>query len=60
MLKYNGSGFIPGIPARDLTSDEVKKYGGTKFLLETGLYYEKPKKKKEVKIVVEEGNNGRK
>ena len=59
MLKYNGSGFLVGIPARDLTDDEVKKYGGTKFLLSLGLY-EKPKKKKEVKIVTDEGNNGRK
>ena len=59
MLKYIGNGFIPGIPARDLSKDEVKKYGGVKFLLSTGLFA-KPKKKKEIKIVVEEGNNGRK
>ena len=59
MLKYIGNGFIPGIPARDLGEDEVKKYGGVKFLLSTGLFA-KPKKKKEIKIVVEEGNNGRK
>ena len=58
MLKYIGNGFLPGIPARDLKDDEVKKYGGVKFLLSTGLYA-KPKKKKEIKIVVEEGNNGR-
>ena len=59
MLKYIGNGFIPGIPAKDLSEDEVKKYGGVKFLLSTGLFA-KPKKKKEIKIVVEEGNNGRK
>ena len=59
MLKYIGNGFLPGIPARDLTDTEVKKYGGVKFLLTTGLYA-KPVKKKEVKIVVEEGSNGRK
>ncbi len=58
MLKYIGNGFLPGIPARDLNDDEVKKLGGVKFLLNTGLYA-KPRKKKEVKIVVEEGNNGR-
>jgi hypothetical protein len=58
MLRYNGKGFMVGIPARDLTDDEVKKYGGAKFLLSLGLY-EKPKAKKEIKIVVEEGNNGR-
>lgn len=59
MLIYIGNGFLPGIPARDLSNDEVKKFGGVKFLLSTGLYA-KPKKKKEIKIVVEEGNNGRK
>ena len=38
---------IVGIPARDLTSDEVKKHGGEKALLVTGLYElpEKPKAK---------------
>ena len=59
MLKYIGNGFLPGIPARDLSDAEVKKLGGVKFLLSTGLYA-KPKKKKEVKIIVKEGNNGRK
>ncbi len=56
MLKYIGKGFIPGIPARDLTKDEIKKYGGVKFLLETGLF-EKPKRKIKVKVVktIEEG-----
>jgi hypothetical protein len=48
MLKYIGKGFIPGIPARDLDEDEVKKYGGVKFLLGTGLFA-KPKIKVEVK-----------
>ena len=57
-LIYIGNGFIPGIPARDLTSDEVKKYGGVKFLLSLGLYA-KPKKQKK-KLEVKEGNNGRK
>lgn len=37
-LKYVGDGFIPGIPARDLTDEEVKQYGGEKKLLATGLY----------------------
>ena len=55
MLKYNGKGFIPGIPARDLTDDEVKKYGGTKYLLGLGIY-ESPKKKV-MKTVTEEGTN---
>ena len=53
MLKYIGKGFfIPGIPARDLNNDEVKKHGGVKFLLSTGLYAKpKPKRKIKVKVV---------
>lgn len=49
MLKYIGKGFVPGIPARDLKDDEVKKYGGAKFLLSTGLY-EKIEKKRTIKV----------
>ncbi len=38
MLIYIGKGaFVIGIPARDLTTDEVKEYGRQK-LLDTGLY----------------------
>lgn len=45
-LIYIGNGaFVPGVPARDLTADEVKQYGGEKFLLVTGLYA-KPEKEK--------------
>ncbi len=41
-LKYIGDGsFLVGIPARDLTSDEVKTYN-EKLLLDSGLYA-KPK-----------------
>ena len=55
MLKYNGKGFYPGIPARDLTDEEVKKYGGVKFLTELGIY-EKPRQKKlEKEEIIEEG-----
>lgn len=44
-MKYIGNGaFLPGIPARDLTADEVKLYG-EKELLASGLY-EAPKKSK--------------
>ena len=49
-LKYVGKHWIKGIPARDLTSDEVKKYGGMKKLIATGLYK---------KIELEEFENGR-
>jgi uncharacterized membrane protein len=56
MLKYIGTGFIAGIPARDLTAAEVKKYGGAKFLLSTGLYAKPKKKIKVSKIkIIEEG-----
>lgn len=37
MLKYIGNGSLAGIPARDLTDDEVKQFGEA-FLLATGLY----------------------
>jgi hypothetical protein len=52
MLKYIGKGFIPGIPARDLNSDEVKKYGGARLLVSTGLFI-KPEKKVKVEIIEE-------
>ncbi len=35
--KYRGEGFVPGIPARDLTQDEAKQIG-IDFLQLTGLY----------------------
>ena len=38
MLKYIGKGFIPDIPTRDLTDEEVRKYGGEADLLKSGLY----------------------
>lgn len=33
MLKYNGKGYYPGVPTKDLTDEEVEKYGGEEFLL---------------------------
>ena len=47
MLVYVGKGhWLPGIPARDLTSEEVEQHGKAK-LLKTGLYEEaKPQRKK--------------
>jgi len=52
MLIYNGKGFLVGIPARDLTDEEVKQFGGEKKLLKSGLYEKEapqkaPKQKKE-------------
>jgi len=48
-MKYLHNGFLAGVPARDLTEDEVKKYG-KKRLLDSGLYKEtyKPRIKKEI------------
>lgn len=38
-LKYIGAGaFIVGIPARDLTEEEAKRFGGADYLVELGLY----------------------
>jgi len=42
-LKYVGNGFLHGIPARDLSTEEVEKYGGKKKLIATNLYAEYPK-----------------
>ena len=42
MYKYVGSGFVAGIPARDLTDEEAEKIGIEKIMA-TGLY-EAPKK----------------
>jgi hypothetical protein len=40
-LIYIGKGsWLPGVPARDLTADEVKNYGGKATLLASGLYKE--------------------
>jgi hypothetical protein len=45
MLIYRGKGsHLDGIPARDLSNEEVKKYGGEKKLIASKLY-EKPKQK---------------
>lgn len=39
-LKYIGAGFVPGVPARDLTAEEVEGHGGAKALIASGLYVE--------------------
>lgn len=39
MLIYVGKGaFLPNIPARDLSDEEVEHYGGEKALVASGLY----------------------
>ena len=37
MLHYKGGAWIPGVPARDLTDDEVEQFG-LAMLLASGLY----------------------
>ena len=39
MLKFVGSGFIDGVPMRDLSEDEVKKFDKEE-LIKSGLYIE--------------------
>lgn len=46
LIYTDTSRVIPGIPARDLTADEVEEYGGEEYLLATGLYSKPDKKKK--------------
>lgn len=49
MLIYTGGGFggaLADVPARDLTLQEVEKYGGEEFLLSTGLYTKKTEEKR--------------
>ena len=51
-MKWLGNGFYVKIPARDLTAEEVKRYG-REFLLSLGIYEEiipKPRKAKEIVI----------
>ena len=56
-MRYKSGGFIPDIPARDLTDDEANAYG-VALLLTSGLYERvEPRAKKEVKA---EDTNGRK
>lgn len=64
MLKYNGKGFLTGVPARDLTDDEVNQFGKDK-LLKSGLYTEegkerskKSKRLETAESVVEDIDNG--
>ena len=37
MYKYAGNGWIHGVPARDLSDEEAKKYGIIQ-LIDSGLY----------------------
>lgn len=39
-LNYKGGGFLPGVPARPLSEDEVEQHGRV-ALIASGLYEEK-------------------
>lgn len=56
MLKYNGKGYYPGVPTRDLTDEEVEKYGGEKFLLSLNIYEKEPVKKPVKEVEDDPGN----
>ena len=55
-MKYLGGGFLYGVPARDLTGEEARKYGRER-LLKSGLYIEvrvKSKRSEAAETVTEE------
>jgi hypothetical protein len=58
-MKWLGNGFYLGVPARDLSAQEVERFGRD-FLLALGLYKEinppKPKRAKEPKLEPEQAN----
>ena len=54
-LKYVGSGFLPGVPAKDLTPEQVELYGGEKTLIASGLY---EREKKSVEPEKKPGKEG--
>jgi hypothetical protein len=52
-VRYLGGGFLKNIPSRDLSADEVKRYG-LERLLKSGLYEDLyPPKKTQVDYEVE-------
>lgn len=56
-LIYTGGGykgFLRGVPARDLTAEEVKQHGGEERLLESGIY-KKPSSRKAKAAAESEG-----
>ena len=51
-MKYIGTSWKRGIPARNLSAEEVEKYGGSELLEKSGLYevVKSPKRKKKVEV----------
>lgn len=58
MLKYTGKGFIIGVPARDLTDEEARRFDVNR-LVQSGCY-EQPKGKKSKKLEAAEPMEGEK
>ncbi|MGA2504198.1 MAG: hypothetical protein ABSG01_08930 [Anaerolineales bacterium] len=55
MLNYIGNGDHKiGIPARDLSAEELQQYGGEALLLATGLYAKPAKVSKKAAAVTKE------
>lgn len=54
-MKYTGKGFLPDVPARDLTEKESEHYG-IEMLISSGCYEIEPEKEQKQK---KEVNNGR-
>jgi hypothetical protein len=52
-LRYLGGGFIPKVPARDLTPDEAKQHG-IERLVASGLYRDLYPKQEEVTVTYED------
>lgn len=60
MLKWIGppETFIPGIPPRDLSDEEIEEYGGQEKLLATGFYERLAPEKKSRRPAAEESTGG--
>lgn len=57
-LLYIGGGFIPGVPARSLTAEEVDQYGGEQRLLKSRVY-KRPSEQLESEEPKQEVKHGR-
>ena len=52
------SGSLRGIPARNLTVEEVKQYGGVDYLIMNGVYKKPAPKANKVKLGGKENKRG--
>ncbi|RPI96979.1 MAG: hypothetical protein EHM39_10280 [Chloroflexi bacterium] len=54
-LVWLGQASLPGVPARDLSADEARRYGGERRLIATGLYRRETLKAEEAKGETDDG-----